>query len=67
MKKDAPAAKNVAFATHSLVTVEKTIRYGSIIRVTIHGINPASGRIIHREPARPIGMYGILLCSVAGK
>ena len=56
MKKDAPAAKNVAFATHSLVTVEKTNRYGSIISVTIHGINPASGRIIHRDPARPIGM-----------
>ena len=66
-KNENPVAIIVIFATQFLVTLDITSKYGSIIRVTIQGINPELGVMMNNDAANPIGMYGILRFNVAGK
>ena len=54
-------------ATHLRVTLEIITKYGNMIIAIIHGMMLDSGVNKNSEPARPIGIYGIRLFSVAGK
>ena len=61
MKKENPVAIIVRFATQFLVTLEMVNKYGSIINVTTHGINPALGKKAAAEVERcaKAGLRGV--------